>query len=73
MYMSCTEAVLVGLFVCVCREQLLCQCILFNLHLFGTLHIYSTMNEVYFENSDVSLVDGNTTVKYTDILHKDRL
>ena len=31
------------------------------------------MNEVYFENSDVSLVDGNTTVKYTDILHKDRL
>ena len=44
--------------VYVYREQLLCQCILFILHLFGNLFEYLTMDELYFANSDVSLVDG---------------
>ena len=27
------------------------------------------MNKLYFENSDVSLVDGEYYIRYTDILH----
>ena len=56
-YTSCPEAVLAGLLVYVCMEQLLYQCILFILHLFGTRLEYLTMDELYFENSDVNLVD----------------
>ena len=53
----------------VCREQLLCQCILFILHLFWTLFEYLTMDELYFENNDVSLVDGEYNSRYIDIPH----
>ena len=35
--------------------------------------IYLTMDELYFGNSDVSLVDGEYKSRYTDILHTDSL
>ena len=43
------------------------QCILFILHLFGTILEYLTMDELYFENGDVSLVDREYNSRYTDI------
>ena len=47
------------------REQLLC-CILFILHLFGNIFEYLTLVELYFENSDESLVDGEYNTSESD-------
>ena len=54
MYTSCPEAILALLFVYVCREQLLCQCI-FSFYIYlKCFWNYETIDELYY--SDVSLV-----------------